>query len=138
MNEHRPLTWDEISTPSKIMLPSYLGLFMVMGFDLTFLSLSDLFISPGVRYLAEFPASVRGWGVLFLIAGVVMVIAIGLRHRTLMRYALWWGAICLFVWALIFLKASIDDRVAPGTWAPWLVLAAACFASERSLLKGDK
>lgn len=134
----KPLTWDSITLPSKLMLPTYLGLFSVMGYNYTFGEIEGLIAGPGLRYANSLPLDLRQWGVMFFTAASLMVVAICKKRRSIFRYALWWGAICLFIWAGVFASAAVWGDGTPGAWAPWFALGVACLASDRSLLHGEK
>lgn len=130
-----PLTLATVTVASRIMLPTYVMLFAGLGLNYT-LALGRLNTSPVLDY-ADRVLPLPVWGVMFLTVSVVMGAAMAKHHRTLSRFGLWLGIVCMGVWAVVFTAAAIWNGGSPG--APlWPAFAAVCcYASDRSLLKGE-
>ena len=130
-----PLTRDTVTAASRIMLPTYCALFAILGVN--YMTTGDrLLQSPALEYASR-GLPLPAWGAMFLAASGVMVTALMHHERFWFRFALWVGIVCLGVWSLIFIAAAVWSDASPGAWAWPAFAAVACFASDRSLLKGE-
>lgn len=130
------LSWDNVTVASKIMLPAYVGMFTVIAMNFLFINPVTLKKSPGLSY-ADGVLNIQGWGILFAGVVIMMVISLVRRHRDLFRYALIVAGICMTLWAGVMLGAAVFGDASYSAWAWPLFVAAACVASNRSLLKGE-
>lgn len=129
------LSRASVTTASRVMLPTYVCFFALLGLNYTVTG-QRLFASPALAY-ADSILPLPAWGCMFLAAAVMMAAALVQQERSWFRFALWLGIVCLGIWAVVFLAAAIRSDASPGG-ALWPALAAvACFASDRSLLKGE-
>lgn len=129
---HVPLTRASVTAASRIMLPTYPILFGAVGLNYL-LDARRLNDSPALAY-ADDLMPLPGWGILFLAAAVIMIIALLRGGRTAYRYALWICMIAATAFALALLGAVIFGG-ASYTAPLWPAFAArCCWASERSLL----
>ena len=130
-----PLTRDSVTAASRVMLPTYVVFFALLGMNYTITG-TRLLESPALEY-ADRILPLPAWGCMFLTMSAVMAVALMQRERLWFRFALWLAIVCLGVWAVVFLLAAILTDASP-TAATWPAFAAiACFASDRSLLKGE-
>lgn len=132
------LTWDTISTPSKIMLPAYVGLFAIVGLTFLFQEKSELLATPSLAFTEQYIGGIRFWGVLFFATAVMMIAAILMRWRSFFRFALLWGIILMIIWAFVLAAAALAGEATWSAWAWPLFAATACAASNKSLLAGEE
>lgn len=136
MNKKGDLTWDAITVASKIMLPTYVGMFTVVAMNFLFINSDTLAKSPGLNY-ADSVLSIRGWGLLFCAVAVMMVVSLVRKNRDMFRYALLMAAICMALWSAVMFGAAIWGPASFSAWSWPMFVAAACMATNRSLLKGE-
>lgn len=129
------LTRGEVTTASRIMLPTYVVLFAVIGVNYVATG-PRLVESPALEYADRF-LPLPAWGGMFLAGAVVMVVALLMRVRLWFRFALWVGIVCLTIWAGLFVAAAVFSNASPSAWVWPAFAAVACFASNQSLLKGE-
>lgn len=132
-----PLTRDSITSASVVMLPVYVALFTVVGGNYLITPASRLNDSPTLAYASDL-MSLRVWSIFFIVIAVMMMTAMVRSRRTVFRYALWLGIVCMGAWALLFVAAAVWSTASPGAWAWPAFVAAACYASARSLTKGER
>lgn len=130
-----PLTRSNVTAASRVMLPTYCALFAILGINYMTTG-SRLLESPALEFASQ-ALPLPAWGAMFLAASGVMVTALMQHERTWFRFALWLGITCLGVWSLIFLGAAIWSDASPSAWVWPAFASVACFASDRSLLKGE-
>jgi hypothetical protein len=130
-----PLTRDTVTAASRVMLPAYVVLFAYLGLNYTITGprLTD---SPSLAY-ADTLAVLPVWGCMFLATSAVMVVAIMQQERLWFRFALWVGIVCMTLWTGVFAVAVLLSNASPGAPAWPAFVAVACFATDRSLLKGE-
>lgn len=129
------LTPAEVTVASRIMLPTYVALFAFVGVN--YMTTGErLTESPSLAF-ADSVLSMPAWGAMFLAASAVMVTALMMHERIWFRFALWLGIVCLAIWSALFLAAAIWSSASPSGWTWPAFVAVACFASDRSLLKGE-
>lgn len=131
-----PLDRAHITAASRIMLPTYVVFFGVIGVNFLGGPSDRVVASPMLRY-ADQLMSIRAWGVLFLACCLLMVAALALRHRELYRWALLVCGLSMTVWALVAIAGAFTEPVSFSAWAWPALAAAACFASNRSLVKHE-
>lgn len=130
-----PLTRANVTVASRIMLPTYCALFAVLGINYMTTG-RRLLESPALEY-ADRALPLPAWGAMFLAMSGVMVTALMMHERLWFRFALWLAIVCLLSWSLMFLAAAIWSDASPTACVWPLFAAVACFASDRSLLKGE-
>jgi hypothetical protein len=128
-----PLTRHTVTAASRIMLPTYPFLFAGLGIN--YVTDADrLDQSPGLRWIDGHLMPLPGWGLVFLGAAALMVVALVARRRLLYRFALW---MCLLASAAfaVALACAVLFGIASYTAPIWpAFVARCCWASERSLL----
>lgn len=131
----RELTPDNVTAASRVMLPTYVGFFALLGINYTTTGIR-LLESPALEF-ADALLPLPAWGCMFFAMSAVMAVALMQHERLWFRFALWLAIVCLGIWAAVFLSAAVWSDASP-TAAAWPAFAAiACFASDRSLLKGE-
>lgn len=133
----RPLKWESLSAPSKIMLPTYVIGFFVIGFVYTSTDKEDLVHASLALHYANDWIDIRIWGAMFLTISMTMTLSFLFERRALFSYALWYAAVVLASWMIILIAAAFNGS---GTFAGWVwpyIAASACIASFTSLLKDD-
>ena len=131
-----PLQRDTVTAASRIMLPTYVVFFGLLGIN--YLAADQTAqASPPLVYVDD-RVPLPAWGAVFLTCAAVMAVSLLLRRRTLYRYALWYCGLAMVVWMVGIAFASKAGEATPFAWV-WAYLAAsACFASDRSLGTGEK
>lgn len=132
-----PLDRDHITAASRVMLPAYVALFSVIGAASLFTPLHRLLETPWFRY-ANHLMSVRAWGLLFLACSVLMVVAMVRADRWLYRFSLVVCGLSMLVWALMALVGIFFEPISYSAWAWPAFVATACWASDRSLRRGEQ
>lgn len=130
------LTRDNVTAASRVMLPAYVLLFAYLGTNYALLVEGRVAKSPSLSYvdgLMPLPA----WGGVFLAVAGILAAALLSRHRDAARYALWLGVVCMGGWALLFAAAAYWNDAPTSTCAWPAFVATACFASNRSLRRGE-
>lgn len=127
-----PLTRDNVTAASRIMLPTYPILFGTVGVNYL-VDADRLHGSPALSFVDGL-MPLPGWGLAFLGAAVLMVYALIRRERIVYRFALWVCMLASAVFAL-GLAAAVIFGTASFTAPVWpAFVARCCWASERSLL----
>lgn len=129
-----PLDRNHITVASKVMLPTYIIFFGVVGLNFALSQTPRLFESPMLRYANEL-MSIRAWGGVFLACSAIMLTALIAHHRFLYRYGLMVCCVSMAVWATVAFAGIFTEPVSFSAWAWPAALAAACWASNRSLEK---
>lgn len=132
-----PLTWGNITAASRIMLPAYIGLTLVIG--IVYLTnplgrLGSVHALAAPRLLMPMPL----WGVGFLAIAAIMVAAIAKHERVRFVFALYLCAATFFLWGCMYAwSIFLDERVSVlAPVYPWFVVICCC-ASAKSLLRGE-
>lgn len=131
-----PLTRGTVTAASRIMLPTYVIFFAWVGGNWALTDSHRLGESPALRYAATL-LPMPMWGCLLVAVSILIAVALLSHRRDLCRFALWIAAIALGLFAVIFALAGFVSVASPSAAAWPLLGAAACIASERSLLKGE-
>lgn len=131
-----PLTRDNVTAASRIMLPAYVVLFALLGINYLFADHTAA-ASPALAYVDNLMA-LTTWGGVFLGCSVLMLVALIRHGRTLYRFALRFCAVSMAVWAGMIAAASLSGDATPfaAVWAAFV--ATACMASDRSLRAGER
>lgn len=130
-----PLNRQNITVASRIMLPTYVAFFSLLGINYA-ISGPLLASSPALAYAATL-LPLPAWGCMFFAASAVMAVALMKHERIWFRFALWVAIVCLTIWAGVFAAAAVLAGASPGAPLWPLFAAVCCFASDRSLLKGE-
>ncbi|MEO6203795.1 MAG: hypothetical protein ABIO67_00190, partial [Mycobacteriales bacterium] len=96
-----------------------------------------LFSSPSLAY-ADGILPLPVWGAMFLTLAGLMATSLATGNRTLYRFALWLGIVCMSIWGLVFIFAAVRSEGSPGAFLWPTFVAVACYASNRSLLTGER
>ena len=126
-----PLTRDNITAASRVMLPTYVVFFAVLGANYLIAD-GTATATPALAFTnALMPLPV--WGAVFLACSTLMAVALIVHKRLLYRFALRMCGLSMAVWACIIAWASFSGDATPfaAAWAGFV--AAACYASDRSL-----
>lgn len=127
---------SDVTAASRVMLPAYVALFGYLGVNYTFTAEGQLTTSPTLSWI-DHVLTLRAWGVMFLgTAGILAASLLG-RSRDAARYALWLGIVCMGVWSGLFTAAWIYGDAPPTAFAWPAFVGVACFASNRSLRRGE-
>lgn len=131
------LTWSNITVASRIMLPTYMILFAMLGVNYLTITSERFSKSPGLLFANDNVMDLRGWGAVFLVSVACMVVAIALKNRMLFRYALFLGIIVMSVWSGVIAAAALFGNASLTGWCWPAFVAIACYASNESLLAGE-
>jgi hypothetical protein len=113
------------------MLPTYVIFFAALGVN--YLVADETAMqSPALRF-ADAVMPLPAWGALFLACAAIMALALILARRILYRWALRMCGMSMVFWAVVIAWASFDGDATPlaAIWSAFV--AAACYASDRSL-----
>jgi len=135
-----PLTRQNVTAASRVMLPAYVVLTGTIGLVYT--------LDPGHR-LADVPAltvarmlmggSMTGWGLLFLGVTAILLAAFLSHRRLLFVLGLYLCGATFAMWACLYGASTVTT---PGTslLSPVfpLFVCACCYASAKSLLRGER
>ena len=136
-----PLTWNTITSASKVMLPVYLATYALLGLELLLQDpqrTSTPAFDPAKLLMTWLPNPMQGWGVVFLAIATYEALALARRQRIWEVTALGLGlGMAAFWMTLLLVAAGTDDRVSytSGTWL--LIPVAAHFASMISLTRRE-
>lgn len=126
------LTRATVTVASRVMLPTYVALFAILGIAYILAPVGRLLESPALAYASDL-IPLPGWGGVFLACAALMSAALCTRSRALYSYALWVGIVALSVWSVVFVLAAVFGSASPSTWV-WPAFAArACYATAKSL-----
>lgn len=127
-----------MTAASRIMLPTYAALFLLSGANYLTIDSGVLAASPALAY-ADHVIDLRGWGLLFIADGLLMVAALIIGQRIWFRYALLLAFLSEVVWSVVFAVAALDNSgvVSRSAWLWPAFAATACVASYRSLTIGE-
>lgn len=133
-----PLDRENLTGPSKIMLPLYTTFYLVVGVSYLATPVARLRETPTLRYAdGLFGVPLHGWAFMFLACGVLMALAGVFRStrsaRVYMRFALLFGGTIVAGWTGLNVAAAFDGAASYSAWAWPAVIAGACYASYRSL-----
>lgn len=132
-----PLDREHITVASRIMLPTYVVLFLGLGLGSTVTPMHRLLATPFFRY-ADHLMSMRAWGALFIACGLLMLTALIKGNRTLYRWALLVCGLSMLVWAVVALVGVWFQPISFSAWL-WPAFAAACtWATNKSLERGER
>jgi hypothetical protein len=131
-----PLDREHITRASLVMLPTYVGMFVVLGCGYMLIPNARALSNPPLAY-ADSVLPLTVWGGLFLAIGLLMAVSLMTRHRTAFRYALSLGSLCMGIWTVVFVVAAFNSATTPIAWVYPAVITLACHASNRSLTKGE-
>lgn len=132
-----PLDRAHLTVASRIMVPAYAVFFAFLGANFTLAPFRRLAASPMLRY-ADQVLSIRLWGALFVTCALLMAAATVLKHRDLYRFALLLCAMSMSVWALVAIAGIFVEPVSYSAWVWPALVATACFASNRSLVRDNR
>lgn len=131
-----PLDRAHVTRASRIMIPVYVGFFAILGLNYLLTPHVRLIASPALDY-TDGVMTLHAWGALFLAAAALMVVAMVSATRQLYLYGLLLCAISMVLFTAAAALAPFFSQASPGGWVwPGFVLAA-CFATYRSLSKGE-
>jgi hypothetical protein len=131
-----PLTRDTVTAASRVMLPTYVAFFTVLGVNyIAARGTADA--SPPLAF-ANDVMPLPAWGGMFLGCALLMASALLLRRRLLYRFALRMCALSMLFWAAIIAAASWAGDATPFAAAWPAFAAAACIASDRSLAAQER
>jgi hypothetical protein len=132
-----PLDRAHITRASLIMLPSYVLFFGGVGLNFMTAPFDRLAATPMLRY-ADQIMSIRVWGCLFALCALLMAVAMLLHHRELYQFALLLCGISMVLWTLVAIVGIFERPISYSSWLWPAIIAAACFASNRSLVRDHR
>ena len=127
-----PLDRAHVTRASRIMLPTYVVFFGMVGLNYLTTSRDTLLATPALAYVDRV-MSLRAWGLLFLAAALLMVAALATRRRLLYRFALRLCALSMLLFTGATVAAACFSNATPFGWAYPALVVAACAASDWSL-----
>lgn len=134
---NKNLTPENVTAASRIMLPVYVGFFGIVGANFILTPLTRLLESPGLEF-ANTIISIRAWGILFVIASIIMLGGLIVHERNWFRFGLILSTSVAGIWSLSLVLGVFLSDVSPSAWTWPAFVTAACIASYRSLSKGER
>lgn len=131
-----PLTRATVTAASRVMLPTYVATFGIVGVNWLAAPSQRLLASPVLR-AADAIMPIRGWGALFAACAVLMAVALVRHHRDLYRFALLVCAVAMSTWSLVAAVGTLFEPVSFSAWVWPACVAVACLASNRSLARHE-
>lgn len=128
---------EHLTVASVVMLPTYVVFFTGIGIAQVATPKARLLASPMLRY-SDRLMDLRAWGALFIACGLLMLTALWLRNRMLYRYGLVVCGLSMAAWALVALVGIWYEPVSYSAWLWPAFATAACWASNRSLERGEQ
>lgn len=131
-----PLDRQHVTAASRIMLPTYVAFFAVLGINYLIAD-GTASASPALAF-ADRLMPLHAWGGMFLVCSALMGAALLSKKRLLYRFALRMCALSMLFWAAIIASASAAGDATPlaAVWAAFVT--AACVASDRSLATRER
>lgn len=126
-----PLDRAHVTVASRVMLPTYVVFFGVLGVN--YLMANDAALNAPALVFAANVMPLPAWGGLFVACSLMMTAALLMRRRVLYRFALRMCAVAMVFWAIVIAAASLQGEATPlaAVWSGFV--AVACYASDRSL-----
>lgn len=128
---------DHVTVASRIMLPTYVVFFSVIGGNFALAQRPRLFESPMLRY-ADHLMPIQLWGGLFVTCALIMLAAMLRRDRLLYRYGLLVCGMAMAVWTAVAVVGLLVEPISYSAWAWPAFVTCACAASDRSLSKHEQ
>lgn len=128
-----PLTREQVTSASRIMLPTYVAHSAFFGVLYLLDPQGRLQRAPGLT-LARQLLPMEAWGAIFLAISVLMCAGLLLQGRRRFTFALYLYAVTLLIWAGIYAGAVfVNPDASYGSFVWPLGWAVACCASARTL-----
>lgn len=129
---HRPLTWESLTEPSKVMIPVYVGAQLWLGTAYVF---DDGPRKSAALALARMIMDMTWWGFLYWGGAAALVAAFLTHRRSLFALVLYMVMVAALGWSAICGGAMWVSPDAPASAPVYpLVFAAACFSTARAVL----
>lgn len=127
-----PLSWTNMTGPSRVMLPVYVVAFTWLGGGWLLTPLDTLRATPGLRYLDD-RVGLRAISLLLLMAGLLIGAALISKRRDTARIALTIAGICFFLLLVALVIAPFFSDTSPSAGAWPLIGLGACRASYKAV-----
>ena len=132
-----PLTRSSVTVASRVMLPVYVGFFASVGLSLLLTPVARLRQTPAFDYAAEVVA-LEAWGVGSLAVAATLVAGLAASSRRVFRAGLSVGFLWMLGWAVVCVVAAFEGSATFSAWTWPAFIAAACWATLRSLAAGER
>lgn len=126
-----PLDRAHLNPALRIMVPAFVIFFAVIGVNFI-ANTPRLGLSPMLQY-ADGLMPLQVWGGLFLFCSLLMAAAMVRHHRGMYRYGLLVCCLSMILWTLVAIAGAVVEPVSFSAWAWPALIAAAAFATNRSL-----
>ncbi|HKY57652.1 MAG TPA: hypothetical protein VJL80_06415 [Aeromicrobium sp.] len=130
-----PLDRAHVTVASRIMLPTYIGFFLIIGCNYI-IDPPRLAQSPMLRF-ADSLMSLQVWGSLFVACSLIMAAAMWSKRRTLYRFGLILAGTSMGLWAIAATFGAFLEPISFSAWAWPTFVTCATVASNRSLVRGE-
>lgn len=136
-----PLDRQHVTSGSRIMLPTYLATYLLLGLEFLFQEpsrTSGPVFDPARLLVPWLDNPMQGWGALFVAIATLEAIAM-LRHERMWEIvALGAGLMLAVFWSTILLFAATQDKLVSYTSGTWLLIpVAAHFATMLTLARRE-
>lgn len=127
-----PLSREYVTTASRVMLPTYPIFFGVVALSLILTPQARLRATPPFAY-ADRVLDLDLWGFGFLGVSLALIAALFTHDRRVYRGALSLAFVWSAMWSLLYVAAAFNGQTSYSAWVWPAFVAAACYATLRSL-----
>lgn len=127
-----PLTRENVTVASRVMLPAYALFFGTVGLSLLLTPQERLRQTPAFKY-ADRVIDLDVWGLCFLALAGGLFLALALHHRNLYRGMLGAAIVWMLAYATMTAVAAFNGQTTYAAWAWPTFVAVACWASLVSI-----
>lgn len=130
------LSRTTVTAASRIMLPTYVAFFAVVGLAMILTPQHRLHQTPAFA-AADRVADLDLWGAGYTAIAAAMLLALVIARRSIYRAALAVAIVWMLAWACVTVTAAFHDLGGFAAWAWPAFVARACWASLVSLTTGE-
>lgn len=130
------LSPEKVTSATRMMLPVYVGVFLWIGFVFAHDPISKLRRTPALAYIDDV-ADLRGCGWGFIIAALLILVAIVTDQTVFTRFALLMAGAILTAFLAACIASSIWGDASRAAGALPTLAVAACAASYRSITRQE-
>jgi hypothetical protein len=131
-----PLTRQTVTVASRVMLPTYVAFFAILGAN--YLIADDTAAASPALVFADNVMPLHAWGWLFIGCAGIMLAALFTHRRNLYRWALRSCGLSMLFWSAVIAWASLSGDATPfaAAWAAFVTTAT--YATDRSLASRER
>lgn len=126
-----PLDRAHLNGALRVMVPAFVIFFGAIGLNFA-INPARLGLTPMLHY-ADQLMPLPAWGGLFLGCSIIMAVAMVRRDRDTYRFGLLVCFLSMGLWTGVAILGAFVQPVSFSAWAWPALIAAACYATNRSL-----